>query len=147
MASFTIHFMVCPHCGKRIKRGIRYFGPAEVKCKQCQEVVPTRLMSWHDLSIVQKIWFSVVEILVPTFYGMRGFDAVLVLFLQITLWGVGMVPFVLIGTIFEKIPALFSFFMFLGFLTYPAILVVRLVRMIQESETYTTRKQIPTWKF
>jgi hypothetical protein len=144
MATFTVRSTVCPQCRKRIRRGLRRFGPAQVRCGHCDALVQTGLDSWAQLPTGRKIIAALGEIIAPSWMGLSGCDAVfLIPLMQVFLWLMVALPLALIGfAISSNSPVGFL----IGLLVYPALLVWRLVKMIRESNAYTQTSTPPVWK-
>lgn len=124
MVKYTVHQSVCPHCGTRLRyQGRKQFGAPEALCGRCGKKIDTGLTEWANLSGGAKAWAATIEILLPSFYSMKGFDLV-----------------VIGGIVFQTL------LMALTFCTLPFILAWRLTRLIAESNAYTNSGVLPVIK-
>jgi hypothetical protein len=146
---YTISTHVCPHCNNKLIGGQRRFGPAQVRCGHCDAVLQTGLDEWADLSTTRRISAAIEEIVLPSWIGAAGCTGLLLKALtQLFLWAVVPSPLYFIAMILDpnmQSIATVLLFIVVGPLVYPALLAVRLVRMIRESQAHTRRGEIPVW--
>ena len=145
----TVRFTACSNCGKRIRRGRRRFGPAQVRCGHCQEIMNTGLDQWASFSAGRKITLAVEELLFPSWIGTQGCDALFVIpLVQVFLWTMAGFPLTMIAASLDpRLSSPFAVGLFCsGSLVYPALLAFRLWRMIRESDASTRTGAIPVWK-
>jgi hypothetical protein len=150
---YQVGRIICHQCNKNIRRGIRKFGPAQVRCGNCDTVLSTNLDEWANLSSGRKTSLAIQEILIPSWIGVQASSCnglLATVLLQITFWFLCWLPFSLIAfAIGDSTPiasVFFNILMYLGMLVYPLLLIVRLVRMIRESNAFTLTKTPPVWK-
>jgi hypothetical protein len=146
---YTVRRNVCPHCGHLLSGGQRRFGPPQIRCGRCGAVLQTGLAAWADLSPVRKILAAVEEIILPSWINAVGCTGLLVkAFTQLFLWAIVQMPLILIVTGSDpKMGNAISVLLvgIVGPLLYPALLAMRLGRMIRESQAYTQRGDPPVW--
>jgi hypothetical protein len=150
MVTYQILRTACPNCSHVLFRGSRVIGPGTIKCKKCGTTVNTGLTEWNNLSVGSKIWQVIREFFTPTFFGQNL--ALLRIILSVALWVVAAVPLVLIVAPFmpkagnQASPVALTFmtiFMLIGFLIYPVLLVIRIMRMIQTSNRFLATQEPP----
>ena len=145
---YTIRTSVCPHCQHKLARGQRRFGPAQVRCSRCGSTLQTGLDEWARLPILRKALSAVGEILFPSWIGVAGCTGVIVgVITQLFLWVIVPAPLYVIVSVLD--PNLQSTAAVLalvaGQFLYPLLLVIRLARMVRESQTYTRTQEPPVW--
>jgi hypothetical protein len=140
---YQIEFTVCPHCFVQVRRGIRRFGPAQIRCGNCGETFNARLDEWKKLSLEAKLLKGLSEVVWPSWLGLSGCNGVFLgLLTQLVLCSCAAMPLALMVT---GLPSDYAPLMLIAFLTYPVIHVVRLVGIINESNRYTLKGTVPTW--
>jgi hypothetical protein len=148
---YTTRITVCPRCDNKM-RAPRRFGPAQVRCGRCGATLQTNLTEWADLSTTQKVLVAATEIILPSWIGVSGFTGIIIgLVTQFFLWAMTPLPLYLLlavvspeGLTDQSAPILLPALL-IGPLLYPALLAVRLRRMIRESQTYTRTQEPPVW--
>jgi hypothetical protein len=113
----TYRFPVCPMCRCRLRGGWPRFGPAVVKCGYCGATVQTGLKEWASYPTVRRVFLAIGELGAPSAMGSELFVGLLV---GLTCW----------STVVGAVP-----------------LILRLSRMIKESNGYSRTSEPPTWKF
>lgn len=136
----------CSHCLNRLRRGTRRFGPKEVVCAQCGNTVNLALTEWSELSTSDQILQAAGEFLWPSWLGMVGCNGILVgIIVHASLFAFAAIPLMMVGMLFGP-DSIFGIIAFLlAPLTYPVLLIVRLVRIVRESNAYTRDHVLPTW--
>jgi hypothetical protein len=149
MIKYTIETNVCSKCGNTLISKRHWFGPAEIRCGQCETVLRTGFDEWDKLPPDRKFLYAVGEILWPSWIGATGCNGIFVkLLVQVFLWTIAPMPLVFILAIFDpelQSPISILTILFLGPLVYPILLAIRLTRMIRESQAYTQQGVIPVW--
>jgi hypothetical protein len=148
---YTVRTTVCPQCGNKM-RAPRRFGPAQVRCGQCGATLQTNLTEWANLSTMQKGLVAAGEIILPSWIGVSGFTGIVIgLVTQFFLWAMTPLPLYMLlaivspeGLTDQSAPFFLPAFL-IGPLLYPLLLIVRLGRMIRESQTYTRTQVPPVW--
>ena len=148
MIRYQVRSTVCPQCGRRIRRGFRRFGPAQVRCGHCNATLQTGLDQWSDIPSGRKVLLAIWEILAPSWMSIPGCEGMLIIpMIQVFFWVMVAVPFILIATSLDPggtgitwwlVPA--------GMLVYPLLLILRLYRMIRETNAYKRTGVPPAWK-
>jgi hypothetical protein len=151
MINYQVGRNTCTHCNKNIRRGIRRFGPAQVRCGHCDTVLNTNLDGWASLSSERRILLAVQEFFFPSWIGVQASSCnglLATFFIQLFFWFLCFLPFVgLVSLIGNPSTNIFSnILMYLGMSAYPILLIVRLIRMIQESNAFTRTGTPPIWK-
>jgi hypothetical protein len=148
MMRYTVRYSACTSCSKRIRLGRRRFGPSQVRCGHCNEIVQTGLEQWANLPTGRKITVAIGEILVPSWISIPGCEGIVITALvQVTLWFVCAMPLMIPGmSLSSKNAFLGSALAVLGLLVYPGLMAMRLRKMVRESNASTTSGTIPIWK-
>jgi hypothetical protein len=137
----------CSRCGTILKRGTPRFGPREVKCGECGHVMETGLTPWADLPATRRIIVGLGEIIAPSRWG-KVFFVLLLEFVLASLYVCGL-TIVLAGisaflpSWAAPVPWVIAGVGTLALLTIP---VVRLVRMVKESNQYSETATPVEWK-
>jgi len=145
---YTVRSSVCPHCQHKLARGQRRFGPAQVRCRRCGSTLQTGLDEWAELPPLRKALSAIGEILLPSWIGVTGCTGLIVgALIQLFLWVMVPLPLYVIVSVLD--PNLQSTAAALAFVAgqflYPLLLVVRLTRLIRESQVYTRTHEPPVW--
>ena len=136
----------CSNCFNQLRRGTRRFGPKEVICANCGEAIHLGLKEWARLSTGDKILQAAGELLWPSWLGMVGCNGILVgIIVQFGLFMFAAMPLMLVGTTLGLDSGLGTTIFVLAYLTYPVLLIIRLVRIVRESNAYTHNHVLPTW--
>lgn len=146
---YTVRTKVCPHCNNKLIGGQRRFGPAQVRCGHCDAILQTGLDEWANLPTGRKILAAIEEIVLPSWIGAVGCTGLLLKVLtQLFLWTVVPFPLYFVAMILDPdmhSSAAVLLIIVVAPLVYPALLAVRLARMIRESLAYTRQGEIPVW--
>jgi hypothetical protein len=148
-----ISYIACAHCGRKIRHGVRRFGPPVVQCGHCGKTMSTGLPDWSALPPGRKIGLALAELLFPSFAAAYGFPVnLLFLFIVVGIWMT--VPIMLLMVLLvavapgatpdQSLADVLAGTVFM--LAVPALLVVLLVRMIRESAAYSRTGTLPVWK-
>lgn len=138
--------MNCPNCSNRLRRGTRRFGPKEVHCAHCDATVNTGLGEWAELSTGKKVLQAVGELLWPSWLGLVGCNGIVMgLITHTALFAFAAMPLMMVGLAFGLESGLGTTISLLAWLTYPVLLIVRLVHIVRESNAYTRSGVLPTW--
>jgi len=145
---YTIRTTVCPRCQQKLARGKRRFGPAHVRCVRCGSTLETGLDEWAALPPLRKAVSAIGEILLPSWIGVTGCTGLIVgVLTQLFLWVMVPVPLYVIVAVLD--PNLQStgaaLALVAGQFLYPLLLVVRVARLIRESQAYTRTHEPPVW--
>ena len=145
---YTIRTTVCPHCQQKLARGKRRFGPARVRCVRCGSTLETGLEEWAALPPLRKAVSAIGEILLPSWIGVTGCTGLIVgVLTQLFLWVIVPVPLYVIVAVLD--PNLQStaaaLALVAGQFLYPLLLVIRVARLIRESQAYTRTHEPPVW--
>ncbi len=137
---FSKHVIRCSNCGQILRRGIPRFGPKEVGCSNCNTINRTGLKEWKDFSLISQIGIAITEIIAPSRFG-KIFYSFLFYSLVIIVIGffssvafIAKWPFCGIGILVFWVPVLVG---------GP---ILRLIRLIKESNKYSETKVPPLWK-
>lgn len=139
--------MACPTCSKPVRRGLRRFGPAKVRCEICDEEFDTGLRDLYGIPKIGRVIYIIFEWIYPSY--IRGFDQPaksLMLFYH--LFFIGLAPI--------TIPSLIWFIVFqknlelfipTGLLFGACLLqVLWLYRMVSEAKNYHDKGIVPVWR-
>lgn len=146
---YQVRFTACPKCNKRIRRGRRRFGPPQVQCGHCNEILQTNLPAWSDLTTGRKISVALSEIFSPSWISIPGFDRFIITpLIHIFFWGITLCPFAMAAELIRSLGGRISttLLIILAVFIYPGILGMRLYKIIHESNLSTQNGQIPIWK-
>lgn len=143
MFTYQVKRTICPQCGKRIRLGVRRFGPAQVRCGHCGAIMYSSLDEWATLPAMRKVWLALLEFLNPSWMGVS--DLGVVALRQFALWAVFFLPVAMVIPVSAP-DMLLETAMSVSMLAYPSLLMIRLVLMVRESNTFTQTNNPPTWK-
>jgi hypothetical protein len=146
MPTYTIRSqkLTCPSCSSVVKTGnLPRFGPARATCHRCKTTFLTGLSTWHDLSLAEKLWAGIAEIIAPSFIG-PFFPALLINLLVIVLFGACGMSFVIVPNSNATEGAVTNGAI-VGLLIWPVFLVVRLIWMVLASYRYSKQGVPPIW--
>ena len=139
-------FLSCPDCKGKLKRGERYFAPAEVKCGGCGAIVASGFPEWANLSVIGKVVCATLELLAPSFistFSIAGRFFVNA-FLMLALWIVASNIAKEQGGIHASLAGIWGV---LPIILYLVFLLVRLFRLIGESNRFSESGETPTWRY
>jgi hypothetical protein len=151
--------LLCPKCNGLIRTGYRYFGPSLIVCGHCNETINSGLKTWRELGIGRRIFITFAELIWPSWMGINKLDGIVIrLLLELTLfvtfglalWGIYCGISYGLGAVFGNVNfANETNIEFLGysmFFSFPIFHLVRLIRMIIESNTFSMNRVPPLWK-
>jgi hypothetical protein len=143
---YTIRTTACLQCGSKIGAP-RRFGPAQVRCGQCGTTLQTGLTEWANLSPPRKILLAAIEIISPSWLGTSGFTGIVAgLLTQLFLCAIAPIPLYIPIVLLNLESTIWGMLTIgVGQFLYPLVLVVRLVRMVRESQAYTRTQEPPVW--
>jgi hypothetical protein len=152
----TIHYEVqyavskCPYCGNAVMAGHRRFGPKQVQCYSCKQIMDTDLTPWKNLSAKRKLFAALAELILPSWnLPAKAFLGNLLAwcFVSITIGGLGSIFIVAYGyssSWYDLAMNLNNIAApIIGFLFVPG---QRLFRMIRESNQYSQTGIPPIWR-
>jgi len=142
--------LLCPACGREIRKLGRYFGPRRIRCRGCGVIIETRLKEWADLCWHEKTANFLAEILFPSglTYGWPSLNSSgKRLWQAIGVFGLQAVLTLAAGVVICKT----GWFMasgipvWLPFLSYPLIILIRAVWLVRASNRRRRSVAISTW--
>lgn len=140
----------CPQCRHVLKRGNPRFGPSMVVCRNCKKDLQTGLKPWAEFSLFERAALALGELLGASRWGPFPYACLLnCMFTSLcammvcgTLYGINSET----GGVDRALAFLAVFFCLVGplFLIL-ALLSIRLMRMILESDAYSKTGIPPEW--
>lgn len=147
LVSYTIQNLTCTNCSSFIRRGIRRFGPSQVKCGFCGSVLNTSLDGWDSFSTFKKIWMTVLEIMYPSFLRGIEFPMRMIMWFFHACFIMMMFSIVfVIPIIIQQPEGLANLAALPVLLLYPVLVIVWFVKMVKESVNYSKTGEAPVWK-
>jgi hypothetical protein len=138
-------YIVCGHCGGKMKQGDRYFGPAQVKCGRCGTVMRSGYREWSALSTGGRLLGAFLELLCPSFLATTS----PLLRMLVTGFVVMFIYVVVTHNAIEQHiirPASAPWLGSLAVGLYFLLLLTRLFFLVRESNRYTKTGVPPVWK-
>jgi hypothetical protein len=142
----------CPKCSKEFRHGLEdRFGPPRIKCGNCGEILVTGLTEWAKLSLWEKVYRGVLELINPYHTGNIIYFAIYhtVAFFIISIplgflmINLGLQPS---GLSLEELKNWKEVAPFMiGGTIYVAILIGQLIMKIIKTQEYTNSGTPPTW--
>lgn len=143
MTQEYVSWSVCPKCKNKVGSGDARFGPPEIRCGKCGEVLSTHLTEWANLSSGEKTRIILMQIVNPL-----DCHNVFAWFIYTVLGAfIFTIPVFVILGLLRLWPAneeMLAAFIPIGWLIMECVLLyTRLVSPIRESEVYTRTKEPP----
>ncbi len=141
---------VCPKCETEIMGGQHRFGPTQVQCNKCKQVIETGLTPWANLPGSRKALIAISELFVPSWnFPIRAFFGNLLAWLFVSMTLGLLLMFIVVGLFFNSSDNAIAPYLVVTIPVITGFILVpfqRLVRMIIESNKYSKTGIAPVWK-
>lgn len=147
-------YTACPHCQKKLRRGLRRFGPAVVTCGYCEGTVRTGLADWDRMSPGRKVWNVVLEVIFPSFFKGMDWPAKQLMYfctMLLALVPIHLLPIFLLVALLPGKPAdsnpLDGLIAVAIIGIYDLLMAFRVRRMIAENQRFNASQTPPVWRW